>query len=213
MARRLPTQASGTGYVAGPARFQNVLNADLARDPPGGVLRCVYLAEVLVSQAEESFTEYVRARLTSLSRAAFLLTGEVHAAEDLVQQTLIQVAARWERIVANGDPEPYVRRVLYRQHISLWRRHRRDPMPVESLPERPGPDDASMVAVSLAVREALARLTPKQRAVIVLRFFDDLTEAQAAAVLDCSVSTVKSHTRDGLARLRSLAPELAEVFG
>ena len=160
--------------------------------------------------AEESFAEYVHARLPALSRAAFLLAGEAHLAEDLVQQTLIQVAARWERIAAGGDPDPYVRRVLYHEHISWWRRHRRDAMPVEVLPERAG--DPADTALTVTVQQALAQLAPRQRAVIVLRFFEDLTETQTAAVLECSVSTVKSQTRDALSRLRSLLPEAAEAL-
>ncbi|MBB5867733.1 RNA polymerase sigma-70 factor (sigma-E family) [Allocatelliglobosispora scoriae] len=161
--------------------------------------------------AEESFREYVRARGGTLGRTAYLLTGDQHLAEDLVQQTLVQVASRWERILAGGDPDAYVRRVLYHQHVSWWRRHRREAVPVESLPDGAGPDVFGGVALSLTVRLAVAKLAPKQRAVLVLRYFEDLTEVQAAQVLGVSVGTVKSQTRDALARLRVLAPELAAL--
>ncbi|MEV6970436.1 SigE family RNA polymerase sigma factor [Hamadaea sp. NPDC051192] len=158
---------------------------------------------------EQSFRDYVHARVAALSRSAYLLTGDAHLAEDLVQQTLVQVASRWERIVAGGDPDAYVRRVLYHQHVSWWRRWRREAVPVDRLPDAAGP--VPDVALTVAVQQALAKLTSKQRAVLVLRYFEDLTEAQAATVLGVGVGTVKSQTRDALARLRVLAPDLAEL--
>ncbi|MCP2322730.1 RNA polymerase sigma-70 factor (sigma-E family) [Hamadaea flava] len=158
---------------------------------------------------EQSFRDYVHARVAALSRSAYLLTGDAHLAEDLVQQTLVQVASRWERIVAGGDPDAYVRRVLYHQHVSWWRRWRREAVPVDRLPDTAGP--LPDVALTVAVQQALAKLTPKQRAVLVLRYFEDLTETQAATVLGVGVGTVKSQTRDALARLRVLAPDLAEL--
>ncbi|MFF5228756.1 SigE family RNA polymerase sigma factor [Dactylosporangium sp. NPDC000521] len=158
--------------------------------------------------AEESFLAYVRERVAALSRIAFLLTGDRHLAEDLVQETLLRVAGRWGRIAAGGDPDPYVRRTLYHQHVSAWRRHRGRTVHVEHPPDRPGPDESDAVTGGVAVRAALARLAPRQRAVIVLRYFEDLTEAQTADILGCRVGTVKSQTRDALARLRAIAPEL-----
>jgi RNA polymerase sigma-70 factor (sigma-E family) len=159
----------------------------------------------------ESFREYVGARLAGLSRVAYLLTGDCHLAEDLVQNTLIRVADRWERLTATGDPDAYVRRVLYTQHVSAWRRRRPVTEPYAQPPDSVESDIAGQVAVSVTVRQALARLGPRQRAVLVLRYFEDLSEARVAEVLGCSIGTVKSQTRDGLARLRVLAPELAEL--
>jgi RNA polymerase sigma-70 factor (sigma-E family) len=148
-----------------------------------------------------------------LSAAAYLITGDRHLAEDLVQVALIRVASHWERIAGSGDPDAYVRRVMYTQHVS-WRRRRQ----VRALtyavpPDPPGRDVMGELTSSLVVRQALARLAPRQRAVLVLRYFEDLTEAEAADVLGCSVGTVKSQSRDALARLRQLAPELAELVG
>ncbi|MET7401045.1 SigE family RNA polymerase sigma factor [Dactylosporangium sp. NPDC005572] len=160
---------------------------------------------------EQRFEEYVRARVAGLSRIAYLLTGDAHLADDLVQVTLIEVAARWERILAGGDPEPYVRKVLHRKHLSWRRRWRREAVPTGALPERAGPDISGGVTTTVAVREALAALAPKQRAVLVLRYFEDLTETQAASVLGVTVGTVRSQTRDALARLRKLAPALTDV--
>jgi RNA polymerase sigma-70 factor (sigma-E family) len=161
--------------------------------------------------AEEAFREYVSARFATLVRAAYLLTGDRHAAEDLVQAALIKVAGRWERLIARGNPDAYVRRVIYTQHVSAWRRRRAPAVSDRPVPDRAAPDFANALAISHAVRDAQARLGPRQRAVLVLRYFEDLSEAQVAEVLGCSVGTVKSQARDGLARLRQLAPELAAL--
>jgi RNA polymerase sigma-70 factor (sigma-E family) len=166
-----------------------------------------------VDADRQSFEGYVRARGPSLSRHAYLLTGDNHLAEDLVQQTLLRVAGRWKRVVADGDPDPYVRRVLYHQHVSWWRwRARQVPEAPLGAPDRPVPDEADGVVAALAVRAALGRLAPRQRAAIVLRYFGDLSEAQIADTLGCRVGTVKSQLRDGLARLRVLAPDLVELL-
>lgn len=163
--------------------------------------------------AAESFQAYVRGRTAALSRVAYLLTGDAHLAEDLVQETLLRVVGRWSRILAGGDPDAYVRRVLYHQHVSLWRRGGARPVLVPDPPERPGPDEAAAVTASVALRAALARLAPRQRAVLVLRYFEDLTEVQTADALGIGPGTVKSIGRQALARLRQLAPELAELVG
>ena len=153
----------------------------------------------------EDFESWVHARSGALARTAYLLTGDVHLAEDLVQDTLARVADRWRRI--DRQPDAYARRVMHHLAIDRWRR--RSVRPPEVVTDRhpelgqEGPD----VERRLVLREALLRLTPKQRAVVSLRFYEDLTEAQTAAVLGVSVSTVKSQTRDALARLRRLAPE------
>ena len=158
-----------------------------------------------------SFDTYVRARTAALTRVAYLLTGDHHLAEDLVQQTLLRTGGAWTRIVADGDPDPYVRRALYHLHVSWWRRAQRRIREVgmDAADDRAGPGDpADAVVAADTVRRTLARLAPRQRAVVVLRYYEDLTEVQAAEVLGVSVGTVKSQTRDALARLRRLAPEL-----
>ncbi|MFG2018420.1 SigE family RNA polymerase sigma factor [Actinomadura geliboluensis] len=160
--------------------------------------------------AERRFREFVETRSVALMRLAYLLAGgDQHAAEDLLQTALAKTAARWGSV---DNPEPYVRRTMYRQQVSNWRRtRRRRETQVGVLPDqagRAGPDAASAVDLKLTVRTALARLTPKQRAVLVLRFFEDLPEAEVARILGCGVGTVRSTTHRSLARLRELAPEL-----
>jgi RNA polymerase sigma factor (sigma-70 family) len=104
-----------------------------------------------------------------------------------------------------------VRRALYHQHVSSWRRSRRRPQLVHEAADRPVPDPSATVADGLTLRRALARLAPGQRAVLVLRFYEDRTEEEIADLLGCRVGTVKSQTRDALARLRRFAPELVEL--
>jgi len=160
--------------------------------------------------AERDFHDFVVSRSAALSRTAYLLTGDHHLAEDLVQSALFKAAKAWQRI--EGAPEPYVRRILYTENISWWRRrkHVTEHLAAEPL-ERPAAsydEDAR-----LSIEAALAKLTAKQRTVLVLRYYEDLTEVQTAAVLGIGVGTVKSTTRQALGRLRTLAPHLAELVG
>jgi RNA polymerase sigma-70 factor (sigma-E family) len=165
-----------------------------------------------VDADRSSFEAYAQARAAALSRIAFLLTGDHHLAEDLVQQTFLRVAGRWRRIAAGGDPDPYVRKVLYHQHISWWRRRRRGVETPLDAADRPVADAADRIATAVAVQRALAKLGPRQRAALILRYFEDYTEAQTAEILGCRVGTVKSQVRDGLNRLRVIAPELATLM-
>ncbi|GAA1912825.1 SigE family RNA polymerase sigma factor [Nocardioides marmoribigeumensis] len=158
--------------------------------------------------APESFEEYVGARLAALSRTAYLLTGHHQDAEDLVQRTLVKVVAVWPRIAA--DPDPYVKRVMYHDNISRWRRRSRRPERLtDVLPERQVTRDDT---TRLALEDALSRLTPKQRTVLVLRFYEDLTEARTAEVMGVGLGTVKSQTRHAIKRIRELAPELETLL-
>jgi RNA polymerase sigma-70 factor (sigma-E family) len=164
----------------------------------------------------DGFREYVTARSPALMRAAWLLTGNEAAAEDLVQSALVRIWPRWAKLDREGSIDAYMRRVLVTTYINGWRRRWRGEVPTEVLPDGPAAVDAhAAVDQRLLVRQALADLPPRQRAVVVLRYFEDLTEAQAAQALGCSVGTVKSQTAKALARLRThpwLAPaDLEEV--
>jgi RNA polymerase sigma-70 factor (sigma-E family) len=142
------------------------------------------------------FDEFVIARRPALLRTAYLLTGNHHDAEDLVQSALIKVVPKWRRI--KDYPEPYVRQVLARESVNRWRRSRWREVTTDTVPETTHYDNTDRIALL----EDLRRLSPRQRAVLVLRYFDDLTEADTAAALGISVGTVKSHAHDALARLR-----------
>jgi RNA polymerase sigma-70 factor (sigma-E family) len=160
---------------------------------------------------DDGFRDFVHARLGRLSRIAYLLTGEHHAAEELLQDTLVRLAARWSRVARTGAPDAYLRKVMYHEHVSSWRRNRH--LRAEYTTADPpdggaGPDLAAETVRRLLLEQALAKLTRKQRAVIVLRYFEDLSEADAADALGVSIGTVKSQTSYALAKLRELAPEL-----
>ncbi len=157
----------------------------------------------------EEFASFARACQPRLLRVAYLICGDAHLAEDLLQSALFKVALRWSRL-RDGKPEAYVRTVLYRDAATWWRRWRRE-VTVASPPEQPARTDSDEVPLRVLLARALSRLTPKQRAVLVLRFFEDHTEARTAQVLGVTVGTVKSQTAVALRRLRELAPELSDL--
>lgn len=158
----------------------------------------------------EGFREFVLARGPALTRFAYLLTGDPGSAEELVQSALATVVPRWRRLAAEGNPEAYLRRVMVNDRISRWRRWGRREVPVPDLPDAVGPDESARSVQRLDLAGALARLPVRQRAVIVLRFYEDLSEADTAAVMGCAVGTVKSQTSAALTRLRRLLPILID---
>lgn len=162
---------------------------------------------------EEGFREFVRVRLPRLSRAAYLLAGSHAQAEDLLQSALIKAATHWSRVAKAGDPEAYVRKILYHEHVRSWRRRRFLEHSTAMVPERAvGGDETGRAELRVVLEQALAKLTRRQRAVVVLRFFEDLSEVDTAQVMGTSVGTVKSQTSHALGRLRVLAPELEDAM-
>lgn len=157
---------------------------------------------------EVGFTEWVAGHQRQLLRSAYLLTGDLHRAQDLVQEALVKVALRWPRL-RDGNPTAYARTIVVRDNISWWRRQRETPADLT-------PDLSAVSSdptTALVLQRSLARLTPRQRAVLVLRHFDDLTERETAEVLGINVGTVKSTNATALARLREGAPELLDLIG
>ena len=150
-----------------------------------------------------SFETFVRESSPALARLAFLLTGDRQLGEDLVQTALSKVLPHWSRIVAGGDPGPYVRTVMVRTAIGWRRRRWNGEKPANTLPE---PTAASDFSAALDTRErlraVLSTLPIRQRAVVVLRFYEDRSEAEVAQLLGCSVGTVKSQAAKGLSKLR-----------
>lgn len=149
---------------------------------------------------QPEFDEFVTARSGRLLRTAYLLTRDHGLAEDLLQTALAKAWFAWGRI--QRDPEPYVRKVLVNTYATWWRRKWNGEQPVEELPDPGHPDHAEGAGVSRDLWAALGRLPRRQRAVVVLRFFEDLSEAETARILDCSPGTVKSQTSKALAKLR-----------
>jgi RNA polymerase sigma-70 factor (sigma-E family) len=148
----------------------------------------------------DTFAEFVVARSPRLLRTAYLLTHDWATAEDLLQSSLLRAWSAWKRI--DGDPEPFVRRIMVNLYSSWWRRKWRGEQPFGELPESTSDDHATDVSARDQVWRALGRLPRRQRAVLVLRYFEDLPEAEIASVLGVSPGTVKSQAAKALAKLR-----------
>jgi RNA polymerase sigma-70 factor (sigma-E family) len=161
-------------------------------------------------ELERDFTAFVQVRSSSLFRTAMALTGHREQAQDLLQTALANAARHWHR-VRDGHPEAYIRRSMYLQSISWWRRRSRAREVVTAeVPERAtGSGAPDSVDLRLALVAALRRLGPRQRGVIVLRYLEDLPDEQIAQILGCRQSTVRSQIARALERLRQLCPELA----
>ncbi|MER7333346.1 MULTISPECIES: SigE family RNA polymerase sigma factor [unclassified Micromonospora] len=165
----------------------------------------------MAEETDGEFTAFVNERGDVLLRIAYALAGSQHGAEDLLQNALAKAYARWPRI--RGDAEPYVRRILYHDQVSGWRRRsRRLEVPVAALPERAGDRDSGHDAdLRMLLRDALLALPPRQRAVLTLRYLEDLSVEQTAALLGCRTGTVASQTSKALAKLRHLVPALDDA--
>jgi len=152
----------------------------------------------------DGFRAFVVARQRSLLRVAYLLTGDWQLAEDLVQTVLVKVWPRWNRVFAAGDPYAYVRRSLVNTYLTSRRRPRwsREVLAAE-VPEAASEPDRF---AAFDLQDMLARLLPalpvRQRTALILRYYEDLTEAQTAELMGCSTGTVKSQTSKALAKLR-----------
>ncbi len=146
------------------------------------------------------FDDFVIARSTALLRTAYLLTHDHALAEDLLQTALTKAWFAWEKI--DGSHEPYVRRILLNTYSTWWRRKWNGERPTEELPEPPAGGDAANSDLTQDLWSAMSRLPRRQRAVVVLRYFEDLSEAETAQTLGCSNGTVKSQLSKALTKLR-----------
>ncbi|TWF99361.1 SigE family RNA polymerase sigma factor [Kitasatospora viridis] len=155
---------------------------------------------------EAEFSAFVQGRWNGLVRTAYLLTGNRHDAEDLAQTALAKAYASWRRVRSSTSPDAYLRRILVTSNIDRFRKRRLTEYPTGDLlePSGPHPADASAQVDQRQVLFAvLATLPARQRAVVVLRYWEDLAEAQVADALGCSIGTVKSQAAKGLAKLRA----------
>ncbi|MER7751478.1 SigE family RNA polymerase sigma factor [Kitasatospora sp. NPDC097643] len=153
---------------------------------------------------DDEFRAFTGSAWTRLLRTAYLLAGDRHSAEDLVQQALERAYVAWGRVRAADDPYAYVRRILINEHARRFRRRPAEQL-VTAVPESAGPDGVDGYArldERAVLLAALGALPPRQRQAVVLRYWEDLSESQAAAAMGCSVGTVKSQASKGLAKLR-----------
>ncbi|QIX28308.1 SigE family RNA polymerase sigma factor [Nocardioides sp. JQ2195] len=154
------------------------------------------------------FDDFVAARSSGLLRTAYLLTHDHALAEDLLQTALTKAWFAWSRI--DGNPEPYIRKILVNTYATWWRRKWNGELASDQLPERPGAGSSDAVDDNHDLWQAMERLPRRQRAVVVLRYFEDLSEADTAELLGCSRGTVKSQLSKALAKLR-IDPALAST--
>jgi RNA polymerase sigma-70 factor (sigma-E family) len=158
---------------------------------------------------DADFAAYMQARQPALLRTAFLLTGDAHTAEDVVATALAKLYLAWDRVRDRESVDGYVRRIIANETTSLWRRPwRRREVAAEVLPER-GRADAYDDGRTEALWRAVSSLPTRQRAVVVLRYYEELSEAEIAHVLGISPGTVKSQASRALATLRTNNPDLA----
>ena len=149
------------------------------------------------------FEQYMAARQPSLLRTAYLLTGDRHSAEDLVQTALAKLYLSWDKVQRRELVDGYVRRIMVNENNSLWRRAwKRREVSTDTVPDRVGVDDRHDFGERSALWEFVQTLPRKQRAVVVLRYYEDLSEAEVADILGVSVGTVKSQSSRALSALR-----------
>ncbi|MFG3441924.1 SigE family RNA polymerase sigma factor [Nonomuraea sp. NPDC047897] len=150
---------------------------------------------------DSRFAEFVAERADALLRYGYVLSGNAHDAADLTQEALIRLHRAWARVRRKDDPESYTRMIMARLHISVWRRRRRERL-VWDLPETSHLDTRPSDGEQ-GLWQALAELPRRQRTVLVLRYYEQLTDSEIAGVLKISHGTVRSHASLGLSRLRS----------
>lgn len=160
-----------------------------------------------MTPSEPSFSDFMAARWTPLYRTAYLLTGDPHEAEELLQSALARTCLKWSSIREKGAADAYVRRAMVHQMTSRWRRPRRE-LATAELPDRGHGGGLDVRADHLALWAAIRRLPPRMRATLVLRYLEDLTEEATARELGVSVGSVKSQTHHALRRLRAALPDL-----
>ena len=152
---------------------------------------------------DHGFREYVRRRRRALLRTAYLLTGNLADAEDLVQSALAKTYLAWHRIEDRGAVDSYVRRAMVNTQISWWRRRRLEEFPTDEIPDQATTDHPVSTDVQESLRRAIDRLPQRMRAAIMLRYYEDMTEGEVAEVLGVSVGTVKSTVSRAVAKLRT----------
>jgi RNA polymerase sigma-70 factor (sigma-E family) len=188
--------AAGSGHQAGGA-------AELGARRPAVPRQARDTRDTRGAAGEPGFHEYVMSRGRVLLRAAYLLTGNMPDAEDLVQAALAKTYQAWNRIEDRSAVDGYVRRAMVNTHISWWRRRRLEEFPTEEVPDQVVADHAGSSDLQETVRRAVDRLPQRMREAVLLRFYEDMTESEVADALGVSLGTVKSTVARAMAKLRT----------
>ena len=160
-----------------------------------------------MTDRDADFTAYLQARQARLLRVAYLLTGDRHQADDLLQTALAKLYLAWDKVRDRDSVDAYARRILVNEHNSFWRRGwRRHEVVTDSVPDRTPVHDVYDDGLAASVWDVVQTLPRRARAVVVLRYYEQLSEAETAAVLGISVGTVKSQSSRALAALRERTP-------
>jgi RNA polymerase sigma-70 factor (sigma-E family) len=187
------------GAVVGPRSSGEASRSSAARAADMAV---DHLARDQAKIDNPAFRDYVTARGRALLRTAYVLTGNLADAEDLVQSALAKTYLAWDRIEDRAALDGYVRRAMVNTHISWWRRRRLDEFPTDEIPDQAVADHSGSSDLHETLRRAIDRLPQRMRAAVMLRFYDDMTEAEVAEVLGVSLGTVKSTVSRAVAKLR-----------
>ena len=172
------------------------------------------MARALPRTGGRDFEDWLAAREGALQRTAHLLTGDVHSGQDLVQASLAKLYLAWDRVRTADNIDAYARAVLVNEFRSSWRsKSRRPELVVATLPDTPAAETPAYDGSRDAVWRFVCSLPPKQRAVVVLRFYEQLTEAEIADLMGISVGTVKSQSSRAIASLRAQLPDHPEISG
>jgi RNA polymerase sigma-70 factor (sigma-E family) len=163
----------------------------------------VGVTEERTTAGDPSFDDWVEARVAALLRFAYLVTGSQHAAEDAVQSALTRACEKWSRVRRTTDPDAYVRRMVVNAHVTAWRRSGRRELSVAEVRDTQVGDHAGPVVTGDAVWRVCATLPPRQRAAVVLRYYEDLEYAEIAAILGVAQATARSHVHRALAAMRA----------
>jgi RNA polymerase sigma-70 factor (sigma-E family) len=203
----IPRARAGSGTaIAGLDRnpsHNGTLTAPGQRPPPREAPAAAGGGSAEAAPADPGFHEYVAARSRALLRTAYLLTGNVADAEDLVQSALAKTYLAWDRIEDRAALDGYVRRAIVNTHISWWRRRRVLEYPTDEIPDQAVADHAVASDLQESLRHAVDRLPQRMRAAVVLRYYEDMTEAEVAEALGVSLGTVKSTVSRAVAKLRA----------
>jgi RNA polymerase sigma-70 factor (sigma-E family) len=153
---------------------------------------------------DADFTSFVQARGKALARTAFLIVGDAGRAEDALQTALAATYLRWGTLRRREAADAYVRQAIVTANAAWWRRRSNHEAPRATLPDRAMSDSATQVVERESLLAALRQLSPRQRAAVVLRYYDDLSERETAEIMGCSAGSVKKHASRGVERLRTL---------